>query len=61
MYQALTEAVKSADGDASTNIVVLTGKGEYYTAGNDMKDFEAMKNRVYTLVASQNQLTNLKF
>jgi len=44
MYGSLTEAVKSADEDPSTNILVLTGKGEYYTAGNDIKDFQNVES-----------------
>jgi len=44
MYRSMTQAIRDSDTDDSTNIIVLTGKGEYYTAGNDMKDVEAIKN-----------------
>lgn len=48
MYRALTDAIRGAAGDDTVNVIALTGKGEYFTAGNDMKDFESIKTRQYT-------------
>jgi len=48
MYKCLSETIRDADGDVSTNVIVLTGKGEYYTAGNDLKDVAAILNKDYT-------------
>ncbi len=47
MYRSLTKAIQESDSDDGTKIIVVTGKGEYYTAGNDMKDMEAIINQEY--------------
>lgn len=39
MYAALVEALQAAAADASVRVVVLTGAGDAFTAGNDLVDF----------------------
>jgi enoyl-CoA hydratase/carnithine racemase len=40
MYAAVVDALRSADADPAIRVVVLTGKGETFTSGNDIKDFQ---------------------
>ena len=39
MYDALSEAVEAAESDAAVSVLLLCGKGEAFTAGNDLEDF----------------------
>lgn len=39
MYDALAEAVESAESDPAVSVLLLCGKGEAFTAGNDLEDF----------------------
>ncbi len=39
-YRALTAAVTAADRDAAVGVVIVTGAGGHFTAGNDLKDFQ---------------------
>lgn len=39
MYQAMADALKSADADNAVRAVLLTGSPEVFTAGNDLEDF----------------------
>jgi enoyl-CoA hydratase/carnithine racemase len=39
MYEALTTALSEADADEAVRVVVLTGAGGAFTAGNDLGDF----------------------
>ena len=39
MYDALSDAVRQADVDASVRVVLFQGDGDSFTAGNDMADF----------------------
>lgn len=39
MYQALAEALEDAQDDSAVRVIVLAGKPEVFTAGNDLKDF----------------------
>ena len=41
MYDALGESLSNADADASVRVIVLTGAGGSFTAGNDIADFLA--------------------
>lgn len=41
MYTAAHEALEAARTDANVRVVILTGKGGMFTAGNDLKDFQA--------------------
>jgi enoyl-CoA hydratase/carnithine racemase len=42
MYQSMADALKAADSDADVRVILLCGKPEIFTAGNDLEDF--MKN-----------------
>ncbi|HYD93714.1 MAG TPA: enoyl-CoA hydratase [Noviherbaspirillum sp.] len=42
MYQAMADALRDAEGDTAVRAVVIQGKPEVFTAGNDLEDF--MKN-----------------
>ncbi|MES2070972.1 MAG: enoyl-CoA hydratase [Pseudomonadota bacterium] len=42
MYQAMADALKDAETDAAIRAILITGKPEIFTAGNDLEDF--MKN-----------------
>jgi enoyl-CoA hydratase/carnithine racemase len=39
MYQAMTEAIASAEGDDAIRAIVLVGSATVFTAGNDLGDF----------------------
>ncbi len=39
MYDALSEAVEVAESDPAVSVLLLCGKGEAFTAGNDLEDF----------------------
>jgi len=39
MYASLAEGLRKADADPTVRVVVLTGSGDTFTAGNDLKDF----------------------
>ena len=39
MYDALSDAVRQADVDASVRVVLFQGDGDSFTAGNDLADF----------------------
>ncbi len=39
MYDAMSDAVRQADGDASVRAILFQGDGDSFTAGNDMADF----------------------
>jgi enoyl-CoA hydratase/carnithine racemase len=41
MYQAMAEALKSADGDPAARVIVITGVDGCFTSGNDLADFLA--------------------
>ncbi len=40
MYAAVVDALVSADADSAIRVVILTGTGETFTSGNDIKDFQ---------------------
>lgn len=39
MYEALADALRSADTDRSVRALVIHGAGDTFTAGNDLRDF----------------------
>lgn len=41
MYEAAHAALEAARADASVRAIILTGRGDIFTAGNDLKDFLA--------------------
>jgi len=41
MYQAVIAAFETADEDPAIRVVLLTGAGDTFTSGNDIKDFQA--------------------
>ena len=40
MYAAVVDALRSADADPAIRVAVLTGAGDTFTSGNDIKDFQ---------------------
>ena len=40
-YAALTKQISLASADVAVSAVILTGAGEHFTAGNDLRDFQA--------------------
>lgn len=42
MYQTMSDALNSAEGNPQVRVILFIGKPEAYTAGNDLEDF--MKN-----------------
>ncbi len=49
MYQSMADTLKEADADTGVRVIVIAGKPEIFTAGNDLEDF--IKNGA-TLAAS---------
>lgn len=39
MYQAMADALRAAESDARVRVVLIHGKPDCFTAGNDLKDF----------------------
>jgi enoyl-CoA hydratase/carnithine racemase len=39
MYQAMADAIKAAEADAKVRVVLIHGKSDLFTAGNDLQDF----------------------
>jgi len=39
MYQAMADALAEAEGDSAIRVVLIAGKPEIFTAGNDLEDF----------------------
>jgi enoyl-CoA hydratase/carnithine racemase len=51
MYQAVEAAFRTADDDHAIRVVLLTGAGDTFTSGNDIKDFQdraSMKEATHT-------------
>jgi len=40
-YDALAAQLRAADADTGLAAVILTGAGDHFTAGNDLRDFQA--------------------
>ena len=43
MYRAMADAVTAASHDPATRVLLFTGAGGYFTAGNDLADFVGYK------------------
>ncbi len=41
MYDTVSAALEQADADSSVRVALLTGTGDTFTSGNDIKDFQA--------------------
>jgi len=41
MYQGVVDAFRRVDADPSIRVALLTGAGDIFTAGNDIKDFQS--------------------
>jgi enoyl-CoA hydratase/carnithine racemase len=39
MYQAMADAIKAAEADSKVRVVLIHGKADLFTAGNDLQDF----------------------
>lgn len=39
MYQAMADALKAADSDGKVRVVLIQGKTDLFTSGNDLQDF----------------------
>ncbi|CAG7832643.1 unnamed protein product [Allacma fusca] len=44
MYDAIGKSLTEANTDSATNVVVLTGSGEYFCSGNDVSNFTIVKD-----------------
>ncbi|MBA1204234.1 enoyl-CoA hydratase [Pseudomonas capeferrum] len=42
-YRQVTQALQAADLEPAISVIVLTGEGEHFTAGNDLADFRLLK------------------
>ncbi len=40
MYESVSAAFERADADPAMRVVLLTGTGDTFTSGNDVKDFQ---------------------
>ena len=47
MYGAMADALEAAARDDSVRVVLFTATGDYYTAGNDLKDFAAQSSGAF--------------
>lgn len=39
MYQAMADAIRAAEADAKVRVLLIHGKADLFTAGNDLQDF----------------------
>ena len=46
MYQAMADALTAAEADAKVRVVLIHGKSDLFTAGNDLQDFLDNRPRV---------------
>ena len=53
MYGALTAALEDASARSAIRAVLVTGEGDIFTAGNDIKDFLAMSGGLNSTAAGQ--------
>ena len=52
MYDRLTELLKHSEEDSEIHIIVLTGSGDYFTAGNDIAAFQSGVDLAYNKKSS---------
>jgi len=52
MYQTIEAAFNTADNDPAIRVVLLTGAGDTFTSGNDIKDFQTRATTSEALHAS---------
>jgi len=45
MYQAMADAIEAAEADAKVRVVLIHGKADLFTAGNDLQDFLDNRSR----------------
>jgi len=45
MYETVSSAFERADADPAIRVVLLTGTGDTFTSGNDVKDFQGTNSR----------------
>src|SRR5450759_32897 len=45
MYQAMADALKAAEADSKVRVVLIHGKSDLFTAGNDLQDFLDNRSR----------------
>ena len=45
MYETVSAAFERADADPAIRVVLLTGTGDTFTSGNDVKDFQGANSR----------------
>jgi enoyl-CoA hydratase/carnithine racemase len=45
MYETVSAAFERADAEPAIRVVLLTGTGDTFTSGNDVKDFQAANSR----------------
>jgi enoyl-CoA hydratase/carnithine racemase len=55
MYQIIADALKDAESDAEVRVILITGKEEIFTAGNDLDDFlqnppQSVESPVYQFI-----------
>lgn len=55
MYQIIADALKDAESDADVRVILITGKEEIFTAGNDLDDFlqnppQSVESPVYQFI-----------
>lgn len=47
MYGVMADAVAEAQADASVRVVLFTANGDFFSAGNDLKDFAAQSSGAF--------------
>ncbi len=52
MYAAVVDALRSGDADPAVRVTILTGVGDIFTSGNDIKDFQVRAASNATSAAS---------
>ena len=55
MYQTMADALRDAETDTAVRAILITGKPEIFTAGNDLEDLmiNMVKRRGYGFVTTR--------